>query len=284
VGAFDPAGLTLRATPTAVLDGLAPNETGFAPFAVSTTGALAYLAERSRISEGAFGSLRPRTLVRVDRHGIAAPLNAPSAGYDDPRLSPDGRRLAMTIRNRSGRDVWIYDLARESLTQFTFGGASATAVWTPDGRRLVFWSDDGRRNLFWQPADRSAAAERLLTNPDSQWPASFTPDGRLLTYMQNDANTEGDVWALPFDGDRRPRPVVRLPHTQYGGRLSPDGRWVAYSSDETGRFEIYVTPLSGGGKVQVSTNGGEEAVWARSGRRIVLSKRHQDDDGVGRAG
>jgi hypothetical protein len=113
----------------------------------------------------------------------------------------------------------------------------------------------------------SAPAERLLTSPNSQWPAAFTPDGRLLTFVEDQPNG-GDLWLLPFDGDGRPHAFVKLPRSQYGGRLSPDGRWAAYSSDETGRWQIYVTPLTGGEKIQVSSDGGEETLWAHSGREL----------------
>jgi dipeptidyl aminopeptidase/acylaminoacyl peptidase len=240
------------------MGGVPSNETGIALFDVARSGGLAYIGESERVSGYAYGSANPRTLVRVSRQGAATALPLRPAGYDDPRLSPDGRRLALTVREHSRRNIWVYDFDRGSLTQTTFDGASATPVWTPDGRRIVFWSDDGRRNLFWQPADRSSTPERLLTNPNSQWPASITPDGRLLTFMQNDPISDTDLWLLPLTGDRTPRPLV----------TSPDGRWVVYSSNETGRPEIFVTPLTGGEKQQVSDDGGEEALWARSGREL----------------
>jgi dipeptidyl aminopeptidase/acylaminoacyl peptidase len=265
VAGFDPERLAMRGTPVAVATRLPHDENGVAWFDVSRQGSLAFIDETGRLTGGPWGSPNRRTLVRVDRRGAPTPLTAAPAGYDSPRLSPDGRRLAVTIRQSSRRDVWQYELDRETLTQLTFDGASSNAVWTPDGKRIVFWSDDGHRNLFWQPVDRSAPAERLLTSPNSQWPAAFTPDGRLLTFVEDQPNG-GDLWLLPFDGDGRPHAFVKLPRSQYGGRLSPDGRWAAYSSDETGRWQIYVTPLTGGEKIQVSSDGGEETLWAHSGR------------------
>jgi Tol biopolymer transport system component len=164
-------------------------------------------------------------------------------------------------------DIWVYDVTRDTLTRLTFDGSNDLPRWTPDGKRIVFRSVRGQTfNLFWKPADGSGREERLMSMDHAIFPAWWSPDGKLLAYVDNNSSTQRDLWVLPLEGDRKPRPLIRTPFNESAPVFSPDGRWLAYVSDESGRFEIYVQPYPGpGGKWQISTDGGTEPLWARNG-------------------
>ncbi len=167
--------------------------------------------------------------------------------------------------------VWLYDLARGTLTRVTeTAGALPLSVWTPDGKHVTFRSTvGGALNLHWMPADGSGAAERLTTSENMQSPGSWSPDGQVLAFSEADSTTGWDIWVLKLAGDRKPRPFLQTPFNEGAPMFSPDGRWLAYGSDESGRLEIYVRPFPGpGGKWQISTEGGTEPVWARNGREL----------------
>ena len=237
-------------------------------FAVSASGTLVYVP----------GPLNPeRQLVWVDRQGRPEPVIAAPRAYRFPRLSPDGRRLALQIEVGSQSDLWIHDFVLGTLTRVTFDGRSNCPVWSPDGEWLLFGSwAPGVLNLFRLRADGTGRPDRILTNDNDQWAGSVSPDGRLLVYMQSDRETEGDLWKTALNGAGKPEPVITMPDVQWGGRLSPNGRWLAYTSNESSRFEVYVTPFPGPGpKWQVSTEGGQEIVWSRSGRELFYRNGSQ---------
>ncbi len=163
----------------------------------------------------------------------------------------------------------MYELSRETFTRVAFGWDNNTPVWTPDGTRLVFRSNrSGGDNLFWQPADGSQPAERLSTSPFEQRPGSWSPDGRTFVFAEQHPTSPRDVLMVPMAGDRKPVPVLNGPYNEWQPSISPDGRWLAYVSDESGRNEVYVQGYPTGGKWLVSTGGGIEPVWARNGREL----------------
>jgi Tol biopolymer transport system component len=208
-------------------------------------------------------------LVWVSRNGAEQPLAAPARTYMFPRLSPDGRRIATNISEQETQ-IWLYDLSRETLTRITFEGSTNNSpVWTLDGKRIVFQSNkEGPLNLFWQLADGSGGLERLTASEHLQGPYSWTPDGQLLAFIEVNPTTQRDIWVLRM-GDRKAQPFLRTPFNETEPRFSPDGRWLAYISDESGRFEIYVQPYPGpGGKWQISTEGGSEPTWNPNGREL----------------
>jgi serine/threonine-protein kinase len=229
---------------------------GNAQFSVSRAGSLVF------IPGGLQGS--NRTLVWMDRNGHEQPLPAPPRDYIEPRLSPDGQRIAVVISGAED-DIWIYDIARQAMTKFTSGARSLNPVWTPDGKRIIFRSARaGALNLFWKPADGSGAEERLTTSQTNQTPTNVSPDGQWLLFRDN---AKGGVLMLPLNAeDRKPQLLIEIPVINgFGGTFSPDGSWVAYSSAESGRDEVYVRPFpSGAGKLQVSTNGGSQPIWGRT--------------------
>src|ERR1700737_1951149 len=258
---FDLKSLEVRGSPVTILEGVGTNPaSGWAEFSTSTDGSLAYVPGGSSVSE--------RTLLWVDRKGAARPLPAPPRACLCPRLSPDGRMLVV---GSEGAGLWLYDLARDTLTRLTdTAGAFPLPIWTPDGKRVTFRSMvSSSLNLHWMPTDGSSVAERLTTSENMQSPGSWSPDGRLLAFSENDPTTGWDIWVLKLDGERKPQPFLQTPFNEGAPTFSPDGHWVAYQSDESGRQEIYVRPFPGpGGKWQISTEGGTEPMWARGGREL----------------
>jgi dipeptidyl aminopeptidase/acylaminoacyl peptidase len=257
---FDPQRLALTGTAVPVLEGVLQSPaTGAAQYSFSNAGALVYVP----------GGLQgvQRRLVWVDRKGVEQPLPAPVRGYRTPRISPDGRRVAVAS-SESGDNIWLYDLARETLTRLTFeGAANFTPAWTPDGRRIAFASRRAEGwNVFWQPADGSGGAEQLTEFGDYQHNlGSWSPDGQALAFEEINPATGRDIWLLRLT-DRKAQPFLHAPFNETAPAFSPDGRWLAYASDETGRYEVYVQPYpEKGAKWQISTEGGTEPVWAGNG-------------------
>jgi Tol biopolymer transport system component len=211
-------------------------------------------------------------LVWVDRKGTEQPLDAPSHAYRNPRLSPDGQRMAVTI-DELGTQEWLLDTRRGTLTRLTFEGSyNGALAWTPDGKRIAFGSDRaGQRNLFWQLADGSGGTERLATSDRSQIAGSWSPDGQTLAFEQVNPGTGYDLFVYRV-GDRKVETFLQTRFNEIAPKFSPDGRWLAYASDESGRNEVYVQPFPGpGGKWQISTEGGTEPVWARNGELFYRS-------------
>jgi Tol biopolymer transport system component len=169
-----------------------------------------------------------------------------------------------------GSQIWLYDLNRDTLTRFTFEGPrNSNPAWTRDGKRIAFLSaKEGPQNLFWQLADGSGGLERLGTSRYTQVPVSYSPDGQLLAFHESNPTTGRDIWILRLS-DHQVEPFLQTLFQEGGAQFSPDGRWLAYASNESGRPEIYVQPYPGpGGKTQISTDGGTEPVWNRNGREL----------------
>jgi eukaryotic-like serine/threonine-protein kinase len=260
---FDPGRLQLTGPAVPVVEGVLQlgNSNGAAQYCLSATGSLAYVAGGVQALEH---------LVWVNRNGTEQPLAAPPHAYLWLRISPEGRRVALTIEEQETQ-IWLYDLARETLTRLTFvGNVNELPVWTPDGKRIAFSSSkEGLRNLFWQMADGSGGPEQLTTSGFSSIsPSSFSADRQLLAFHENNATTGWDLWVLRLS-DRKAQPFLRTSFNEAAASFSPDGRWLAYISDESGRYEVYVQPYPGpGGKYQISSDGGTEPVWNPNGKEL----------------
>ena len=257
---FDPERLETKGPAVPMVEGVAVSSSGAAQYSISSTGSLLY------VSGGA--TLVQRKLVWVNRNGKEEILAAPAQAYGYPRLSPDGRRVAVETENQ----IWIYDLSRDTLTRFTFEGSpNQSPVWTPDGKHIAFYSSKaGPSNIWWQLADGSGGLEQLGTGLYPQIPRSWSPDGQLLAFHENNPITKKDIWVLRLS-DHKAEPFLRTPFSEGGPVFSPDGHWLAYISDESGRQEIFIQPYPGpGGKWQISTEGGNEPAWSRNGRELFF--------------
>ena len=240
---------------------------GTAEFDISRTGSLVYVP-------GDFaGSTAARSLVWIDRTGREEPIKAPPRAYYALRLSPDGMRLALDIRDQEN-DIWIWDLFRETLTRLTTDpGLDSFPVWTIDSRRIVYTSVDGgpSANIFWTAVDSPGHAERLTTADHVQFPMSFSRDGASLLVTEQNTGTGQDISVLSMSGNRQLSPLISTAFNERNAEVSPDGHWLAYESDESTPAQIYVLPfpqVNNGGRVQISTSGGVKPVWAPGGREL----------------
>jgi len=186
-----------------------------------------------------------------------------------PRFSPDGRRLALSVLDGSVMDIWVYEMASNTLQRLTTGGADR-AEWTPDGKRLLFRTDrNGTEQLWWQAADGSQPAESLFTGPAATPEGVISPDGRYLVYRLNDRKNGRDLWFRRLSGDPNPTPIAISSADDLMPRVSPNGKWIVYVSEVSGRREVYLRSFPDlGGVFQVSTGGGDEPLWSHDGSRI----------------
>jgi serine/threonine-protein kinase len=259
---FDPDRLEVTGQPFTAMEGiLMSRNTGQANFDVAGTGDLVFVPGQA---EGG-----ARSLVWVDRNGKAERVPLPTQSYLHPRLSPDGHKLAIEIEG-SSHDIHVYDFASGVLTNITTDGISHWPVWSADGRHIGYRSGPMGRFQLWQvPADRSRAPHQLAAGGASQSAESYSPDGRTIAYTVIGPDAPPRVTIVPLEGDRTPRPLDDGKYAQGSPKFSPDGRWLAYCSNESGRPQVYVQALPGpGAKIQVSTDGGTDPVWRRSGGEL----------------
>ena len=245
--------------PVPVGSGIGTGPRSSAVAALSQTGTLAYM-----------GGSQDATLLLAAPSG-ETPVLAEARPYAYPRYSPDGERVALAIASGTASDIWLDDVATGNLTRLTSGGTvNERPEWSPDGRRVLFRTVRGDRSaLWWQPADQSGPATPLLAGDRADYfEGVMTPDGRSLVYQVD--TTGADIMMRPVDGDGASRPIADTPAAiEDQPRVSPDGRWVAFVTTESGGPQVVVQPLPGpGARVQVSIKGGSEPVWSRDGRRI----------------
>jgi serine/threonine-protein kinase len=256
---FDIDRLDIRGPATKVVENVAVTPLlGTAQYAFSRNGTLAFLPAPATGGEGIFW---------VSRSGDATPvLELAGRPATQPSVSPDGQQIAI----KSGTDVWVLDRRTAALRRLTFDGFNYLPIWTPDGQRIVFSSNSTQQfALNWVVADGTAVAEALTKSPNIQVATSASTDGQDLIFMEMNPDWTIDVWTLPLQGEKGQQPLLSGSFSESWPTISPDGRWLAYSSDESGRDEVYVRPYPGpGGKWQVSTSGGHVPKWSRNGREI----------------
>ncbi|HET8926075.1 MAG TPA: hypothetical protein VFN26_24025 [Candidatus Acidoferrum sp.] len=200
------------------------------------------------------------------------PLPAPARAYLNPHLSPDGKRIAVSDQGGGSSGIWVYDIPRGAMMRLTYANDNSP-LWTPDGKHIAYMEESNRTfAIKWKHADGSGAEETLLgAQSYVQVPVSWSPDGKFLAYTSVGGPVFSGVriWILPLEGKHEAQEFVKTGTSQGAARFSPDGHWIAYSSNESGRSEVYVQPFPGpGGKWQISTEGGNWPVWARSGREL----------------
>ncbi|HKE91605.1 MAG TPA: protein kinase [Gemmatimonadales bacterium] len=261
---FDQARLELTGPATTLLEDVTVDAQSVAlELAVSSEGTLVY--QRA----GAGGGDQP---VWVDRKGAVRPVDPGWTGsFGSLALSPDGAWLAATVSSVGEQDIWVKQLDRGPLTRLTFGGENYRPTWTSDGKSVAFVIDRGDSSTLWvKPADGSAEARRLRAPGQAMPEGEFSNDGHWLIYRVGGTVGNRDLYAMRLGVDSPPIPLVTSPADEWEPKLSPDGRWLAYVSDESGREEVYVRPFpnASGGKWQVSVGGGAEPVWSPTGREL----------------
>ncbi|MGI8782492.1 MAG: protein kinase domain-containing protein [Acidobacteriota bacterium] len=262
---FDAAGLRLTGEALPIVQEITrvPN-LGLAHVSASRNGILAY----------ATGNTRPDfQLGWYDRRGVKLEQIGEPASYRAPALSPDGNRIAVEIIDRTGSfgDIWLFEKRRGTLARFTFDPASDQApVWSPDGSRILFVSTRNRVSTLFQKIASGAGNEELVYKSDGQLiPTDWSPDDRFILFEAQDPKTRSDLWVLPLFGDRKAYPLLQGEFEERRGRFSPDGKWIAYTSNESAISEVYVQPFPPtGGKWLISTKGGDQPAWRHDGKEL----------------
>lgn len=248
--------------PVALVDGVAVDWfTGAAQIAASATGSLVYVPGTHEVPG--------HTLGFVGTDGTERPRATPARPFMNLDVARDGRRIAATIHEGTGSDLWAADVERGTLTRLTFEAHNIEPAWAPDGRSVTFASSRrGPYNLFSVPADGDGAVTQLLESPRNQYPDGWSADGRLLLLTELHPETGSDLWVLRRE-TRVARPLLNTRFDEHSGAFSPDGRFVAYVSNESRRYEVYVRPYpEPTPKVSVSTDGGVAPLWSPDGREL----------------
>jgi Tol biopolymer transport system component len=252
-----------------VLDRLAPaSRPGTGQIAFSADGTAVYLPRPER----------EQPLAWIDRAGVADRLRLAPADWSNVRVSPDGRRLAFDRFEGSQTDVCVYDIDRDVSNRLTSDPADDWwPLWSPDGRYIAFRSARDRAfNLYWQPADGSGTTQRLTSSANPQSPVAWHPSGRLLVVSETHPQTSNDLFLLPLEGDPSAlqpgtlRPFLNSPAAETSAAFSPDGRWIAYSSDEGGRTGVYVRPFPGPGGQWLIAADGMYPTWSTTRRELLF--------------
>jgi Tol biopolymer transport system component len=278
---FDPVALKLTGEPIRLSDAafrlgagtnLSPNETKLANIAVSQTGVLAYRNVRSA-NQGQPQAAAGLRLVWFDRSGGAAAVGTPAshAGID---LAPDGKRFTVHQHEGEGGDSWLFDSGRMQRLTFDTAQDNAMPIWSRDGTKIAFGSKrNGKWGVYVKASDGTGQEELVVESELTTMPMSWSTDGKLLVYWVNDPKTRGDLWMVPTSGDRKSVALLQTPADESLAQVSPDGKWLAYQSDETGSLQVYVRPFpeGSGNKSQISTDGGVWPRWRGDGKELFFN-------------
>jgi Tol biopolymer transport system component len=258
---FDIGSLTITGPRSPLGEQVSTEATGHANFTMSMDGSMIYSSANLQAGE----------LVWTNRQGVATPVSAPAHSYWDPRLSPDGRQVAVNRRDLSP-EIWLLELARGTQTRLTVNpGEDETAFWSPDSRWIAFASQrtGHPRTLFRKRVAGSDAEEQLWTSSNHFHVECWSRDGRSIIVTDRDPATGDDLWLISLEDEISAQPLLQTRFNEFGGRLSPDGRWLAYTSNESGRLEVYVQAFPVlGTKTQISINGGSQPVWAATAKEL----------------
>jgi serine/threonine-protein kinase len=274
---FDPNRLTVSGKPVPVLTGVAGDKTtGAVHFSISNDGTLAYVPGST--TSGVRG------LTWIDKNGNQTEINIPRGQLNDVRISPDGTRVALLQGSSPSGDVWVYEFARATFTRLTFTTTNATPVWSADGKYIYYVSTDPAKDettILRKPADGSREAEGIVTIPHQAYLKAILPDGETALLDTERQTNDSNIVTVslkpvttpntqhPTPSLVQPTPLVNTQFMEYAAAVSPDGRWLAYQSNESGRPEIYVRDIVGsGGRWLISTGGGEEPRWSPDGREL----------------
>jgi len=260
--AFDPSTRAVIGAPVPVIEGLGKTWSGDADYSISNNGTVVYEADTGVRHGGVF--------VQIDRKGNATPLPTRRGNYSEFSISPNGRTIASRVFAVND-DIWTYDIASGSPLRLTFEPLDEIfPQWTADGSRIAYGTRTG--TIFWKSSDGSGPREEVTHGEYSRYPTSFSRDGHYMAFVETHPTRRSDIWLLRLDGDRRPEPLIATDADERDARFSPDARWLAYVSDETGRDEVFIRPLGArGGRKQVSSDGGTSPTWAPNGRELFFA-------------
>jgi serine/threonine protein kinase/Tol biopolymer transport system component len=269
---FDIDRLTVKGKPVPLLVGVAGDKTtGAVHFSISNDGTLAYLPGSSN-SGG-------RSLTWVDKKGNPTAINVPPSQFNDVRISPDASRVALLQGSSMSGDVWVYDFARETLTRLTFNTINATPVWSADSKYIYYASVNSgadETTILRRPADGSQDAEKVVTITHQAYLKAILPDGETALLDAQRQTADANIFTVSLKPDAKPTALINTQFNEFGAAASPDGRWLAYQSNESGRPEIYVRELVGsGGRWPISTGGGEEPRWSPDGKELYYRVNNQ---------
>lgn len=261
---FDARRARFTGRPQPIVDGITAGPAQVAKVGIARSGALAFLS----------GTAGFRELVLADRDGRVEALALPPARYRSPRFSPEGRRLAMSIDYGpafSG-DVWTYEFGGGALTRLTFDSVSSSPSWSPDGSRILYSRivPPTEFDLHWVAADGSGLTDTVYAAPLLLSGAEFTPDGRAVVFQQEEGmgRSVWDLWMVPVDSPQAARPLLATRANEFDPTVSLDGRWLAYVSNATGSYAVYLRGLRGGGRIRVSPGEGVSPRWGTGGREL----------------
>ena len=272
---FDPETLRTSGRSVKVVDEVVTSPlTGGADFAVGTDGTLAYFSGAE--------VLEPRHLVWIDREGQTELITDEELPYQAASCAPDGRSLVLDV-DAANANIWMLELDRGTMIRLTPSRSNNYPVWTPDGQRVAFSSSGGDgRKPYWQDIDGSAPPEMIPAPEGFWWPRSFSPDGtQMVATLEAIGQSNWDIWVFPLVGEEDAYPLIATRHREDFGRVSPDGSWIAYESDETGRLEIYIQAYPGlGSKIRLSRDGGQAPVWSHAGDELYFASGANSATGV----
>jgi len=250
-----------------VVQGVRQTTSSYVDYAISDNGTLVYVPGSGR-------QLHEHTLVWVNRDGKETLVTEEKRAFAAPRISPDGKRVVLSVGDNTGRYISIYDLEADSFSRLTFENErSGSAVWSPDGKWLIFQSGQvgGESGIVRQPVDGSRPQERLTTTTERQMPHSWSPDGQYVAFTETGRPGTHDIAILPLEGDGEPQFIISTEATECCPQFSPDGKWLAYVSNELGRTNVYVSPFPEPNVkwlVSEEEEGGEQPVWHPNGKEI----------------
>ena len=274
---FNTKSLSLTGDAIRVGDRVPANSAGAGAFGASLNGVLVYRSNPDTQGRGggvAVSSVPPQPLLWVDNSGAKIEqLPGSPASYFGVDASPDGKRVAAHRHTSEGGDIWIFE--RGTVVQFTFAAAqdNSSPIWSPDGSKIAFGSRrNGKWGLYVKASDNSRGEELLFESDQPIAPMSWAPDNKFLVYWSADPKTSGDIFMLPFAGEKKPIAILNSPADERNAQISPNGKWMAYNSNETGRSEVYIRPFpeGSGGKWKISANGGLFPRWRRDGKELYF--------------
>ncbi len=269
--AFDVDNLEVKGQPIPVVEGVYSElTTGITNYMVSDNGTLAYIP--GPVEGG------NRKIVKIDMKGEATTLDSTGHPYLEPRLSPDNKKIAVVIRDGEDFDIWIFDILRKTLSRLTFGGLNRTPQWSPDGLNIAYMkrAKDGKIGIFMKPYDGSGDEVELYKGDNRLYIDQWTRDGANLIIDNLNPNANSDLIVLPLKGDKKPWKYLETKLDEYEGNISPDGKWLAYLTNESGSYQVYVRSFPGKeGKWQISTDVAEEPRWSLDGKTIYYRKNSQ---------